>query len=394
MKNKHILHITAVTEVFPEGQKCVGAVLEYDRPLAVLGITPSSYLAPGRRIRDAFVCRNADGEKGEGSFVYLALSEDDEAAATYFAGQPWESVAARVIPAKVTVEQREAVKAADGTVLDAAPSDENDRVRNLLVEEFSQGFFEGLAYNLFVPRNYDPKKKYPLIQFIHDAAVCSEQHEATLAQGVGALVWMTERAQEKQECFVLAPQFAPPTIVEDDWSVDPRLETAKRLLDHIADSYSIDRSRIYTTGQSMGCMSSMVLNLRYPDYFAASLFVAGQWDETLFRDCGLRDAHFWFINSQGDAKAFPGMNQITVALERDGAKIAREVWNAGESQESYREKAMALIGTGANMIYTPFEMTTIANGWHSDGGEHHINTWRYAYGIEAIHEWLFSQHKG
>jgi predicted peptidase len=182
--------------------------------------------------------------------------------------------------------------------------------------------------------------------------------------------------------------------VDDDWNVDHRLEVGKRLLDKIVSEYSIDTDRLYTTGQSMGCMSSMVLNLRYPDLFAASLLVAGQWDERQFEGSGLQDKKFWFINSQGDAKAFPGMNQILYVLEKEGAHVVREVWDAKGSQEEHEASAKKLISTGANIIYTPYEMTSIANGWSSHGGEHHITTWQYAYNEKAIRDWLFDQKKG
>ncbi|MCC8066206.1 MAG: hypothetical protein LIO94_03770 [Clostridiales bacterium] len=393
MNHSHIKEILAITEVMPEGQKCTEAMLTYDTEFAVGSLNAAAFRVEERTIESVTVCCNADGDEGDGCYVLLKLSPEDEAAATYFPGHPWEGVGARVIPASLSVAQTESIRAKDGSEIAPADADKNTGVKNLLVEEFVQGSFEGLSYNLFLPRDYDPAKSYPLVQFIHDAAVCSEQTECALAQGVGALVWMTKEAQEKHPCFVLAPQYAPPSIVDDDWSVDDRLETGKRLLDKIVSEYSIDKNRLYTTGQSMGCMSSMVLNLRYPDLFAASFLVAGQWDERQFRGSGLQDHKFWFLNSQGDAKAFPGMNQILVELEKDGAKIAREVWRTGESQETYTKKAEALLATGADIIYTPYDITTVADGWHSNGGEHHINTWRHAYSIDAIHEWLFAQHK-
>ncbi|MCD8118420.1 MAG: hypothetical protein LUE29_02820 [Lachnospiraceae bacterium] len=389
MNNLHIKRITAVTEVFPDGQKCTGVELSYDCIFKEEMVTREDFEVQNRTVLSASV-RPGKGEGG--CTVYLALSPDDRDAATYLPpGPPSEGGMAHVIPARVRVAQIHNLTAEDGSRIPEAPCDENDAVRNFLVDEFIQGEFEGLAYNLFVPRNYDAAKKYPLVQFIHDASVCSDEVLCTLAQGVGALVWMTEEAQAKQECFVLAPQFAPPTIVEDNGWVDERLETEKRLLDKIVRDYSIDPSRLYTTGQSMGCMSSMVLNLRYPNLFAASFFVAGQWDERQFRGSGLQNKNFWFLNSQGDAKAFPGMNQILVVLEREGAKVAREVWRADEFQETYRKKLEKLAATGANMIYTPYEITTVADGWHSGGGEHHVTTWKHAYGIEAVREWMFSK---
>jgi len=380
--NSQVNRITAVTEVFPDGRRCVAAVLEYAKE--PLHANLEDYLVEGRQITDV---------KKEGAVVTISLSPDDEAAKLYVPGEPWENVPARLIPAKIMVQQVKDLMARDGSLIPAAKPDENDRERNLLEEEFVTGSFEGLAYNLFIPRNYDPSVQYPLVQFIHDAAVCGPQTGLTLAQGHGALSFMTPEAQSAHACFVLAPQYDMPAIVDDDWNVDHRLEVGRRLLDQIVSQYSIDPNRLYTTGESMGCMSSMVLNLRNPDYFAASYFVAGQWDERAFRGAELSDKHFWFICSQGDAKAFPGMNQILCVLEREGAKIAREVWRADWSGDVYSEKAKALIDTGANIIYTPYEITSVANGWHSDGGEHHVNTWRTAYDIEAVRDWLFAQHK-
>lgn len=396
MKNPHIRHITAVTRVLPDGQKCTGALLEYDGVIDRRSVNRNTFSVKDRTVTEAYVCRGPE-DKGEGDGIYvtLCLSPLDEGASTYFPGQPWENVPASMIPGSVKVNQQEDIRRADGGVMEKCRQwDESDGNRDLLVEEFVQGSFEGLAYNLFIPRDYDPDRKYPLVQFIHDASVCSADVKATLAQGVGALVWMTREAQAKHPCFVLAPQFAPPSIVDDDWNVDHRLEVEKRLLDRIVSLYSIDTRRLYTTGQSMGCMSSMVLNLRYPDLFAASLFVAGQWDEEAFRGSGLERGRFWFINSQGDAKAFPGMNQILVELEKAGARVARQVWSAGADQDEYAELTRGLVESGANVIYTPFEMTTVAKGWHSGGGEHHVHTWRYAYGIEAVREWMFAQARG
>jgi poly(3-hydroxybutyrate) depolymerase len=40
----------------------------------------------------------------------------------------------------------------------------------------------------------------------------------------------------------------------------------------------IDKKRLYTTGQSAGCMRSISMDIKYPDLFAASLLVAGQGD--------------------------------------------------------------------------------------------------------------------
>ena len=370
-----IERVTAVTEVFQGGTRVTEALLSVSGPFSPADLDPSALSVQQITEDGKISARTVTGvRKQDDKTVVLALSPEDQHAAVYRSGDPWTGVRARILPARILVN-----------------GIENDATENRICDDFETGTFGDICYSLYVPRGYDPKKSYPLVQFIADASACGSDPRLSVQQGYGAVSFADPRQQEKHPCFVLCPQFDIPAIVDDDGHVDARLETAKRLLDHVIQTYSIDRNRIYTTGQSMGCMSSLVLNLRYPDLFAASFFVAGQWNENAFRGAGLEDRHFWFLSSQGDAKAFPGMNQILAVLEREGAEVARKVWDAGLDQEAYRKMAKDLTETGANMIYTPFRMETVADGWRRIGGEHHVDTWRYAYRIDAIHDWLFDQ---
>ena len=51
---------------------------------------------------------------------------------------------------------------------------------------------------------------------------------------------------------------------------------------------------------------------------------------------GLEKQKLWLICSQGDAKAFPIMNQMCVAMEQAGAKVLRRVIENNLSQDEYR----------------------------------------------------------
>lgn len=381
MNNPNVKHITAVTKVFGDGQKCIAAEVEYDRPL------PPSVSPAGFEVQN----RTVTGARVEGNTVFLSLSPEDAPAATFHPGMPWERLPPRIDPARAVVTQVRPIPAPDGGEIAPAGADENDRVKNLVADDFVQGTFEGIAYNLYIPKGLAPGERCPLVQFIHDAGPCGPDPRLTLAQGNGATVWAEPEFQARHKCFVLAPQFDGPPIVDDEGHVDPRLETAKRLLDRICAQYPVDRDRLYTTGQSMGCMSSIVLNCRYPGLFAASLLVAGQWSE---RDIpNLERARLWIVNSVGDAKSFPGMNQITCELESRGVRVARRVMDARAAPEAWNAAAAELAATGASVIHTPFAIESVAGGWHSRGGEHHVATWALAYNVEAIREWLFSQRK-
>jgi predicted peptidase len=154
--------------------------------------------------------------------------------------------------------------------------------------------------------------------------------------------------------------------------------------------YNIDKNRVYTTGQSMGCMASIEMLIRYPDLFAAALLVAGQWDAT--KMSVLTKAKLWVIVSEGDRRAFPGMNASMAALEAAGAKISRATWNGQASAEEFALDVSKMIAEGNNIKYTVLARgTVVPEGQRDDPGNNHVHTWRIAYAIEGLRDWLFSQ---
>jgi predicted peptidase len=79
----------------------------------------------------------------------------------------------------------------------------------------------------------------------------------------------------------------------------------------------------------------LLLIKKYPDMFAGAMLVAGQWDPT--KVTPLKN-NLWIVVSQGDAKAYLGMNAITNTLEKEGgAKVSRAIWDgrANESEFTY-----------------------------------------------------------
>ena len=139
-----------------------------------------------------------------------------------------------------------------------------------------------LQYFLYVPENYDESKSYPLVQFIPDSSVVGKEAVNYLTQGWGGLIWATDEEQAKHPSFVVVPIFTE-TIVDDNFNHSAQIDVAMRLLQSLTETYSIDRDKIYTTGQSMGGMTSFHLSTACPDFFAAYLFVGSQWDVSLLK---------------------------------------------------------------------------------------------------------------
>ncbi|WP_066094644.1 peptidase [Xanthomonas massiliensis] len=431
----HARSATAITRVFGDGIRLVAVAVEYDTPVESAGLSAASFRVQGRTVTGAYASTSADpaDRAAAGRFVIVALSPEDENAALAEklpgagggagpgsagsgaggaggagggpggpGGGPGK---AGDIPTYDTVyrtAQAEVVQAgtvrteAGRSIAASGAALATTQVANLIVDDFRQLEFQdaktgrALRYNLFVPKDYDARKSYPLVLFMHDAGATSDVTRTTLYQGLGAVVWASPENQARRPCFVLAPQY-PEIIADDDSHTSNALDTTIDLIKALADEYSIDRTRLYTTGQSGGCMMSIAMDIKYPGFFAASFLVAGQWDPALVKP--LASQKLWILVSQDDSKAFPGENAITAVLEKEGARISRATWDGTWDAAQFRAAFEKIDAEGSPINYVTFAKgTVIPRGDSSAGASGHRNTWRIAYTIEPIREWVFRQH--
>ena len=249
-----------------------------------------------------------------------------------------------------------------------------------------------LQYQLYVPESYDESKSYPLIQFIPDASVVGRDADYVLTQGWGGLIWATDEEQAKHPAFVVVPVFTE-TIVDDNFNHSEQIEVAVRLIQSLTETYSIDTNRLYTTGQSMGGMTSFYLNATYPSLFAASLFVGSQWDNSILNV--LEDDSFFYIVSAGDPKASVGQAGLMEVFDGDGAAYSHAEWSAQDDAETQNAAVTAMLAEGNSANFVTFTLgTTLAEGQTSGGGAgEHMTSFDYAYKIEAVRDWLFGQVK-
>ena len=247
-------------------------------------------------------------------------------------------------------------------------------------------------YNLFIPENYDETKEYPLVLFIHDRGVLSKDVKTTLYQGDGAVIWATASDQLRHECFVLAPQYWH-TMVNDESEAYKEMDATVNLLNDLLSKFNIDKNRLYTTGQSMGCMASIEMLIKYSNLFAGALLVAGQWSAEKMST--LINENMWVIVSEGDLKAFPGMNASMKALEEKGALVSRGVWDGTSPISDLTEEAKKMVKEGNHILYTALKKgTVVPDGIPDTGINNHMNTWRIVYRIQGVRDWLFEQVKG
>ncbi len=391
-----ISNITAITEVFGDGQRLTGVILEYPVEIDGKKLSKDTFEVLDRTILNIYTNDISEKTKNpkNGKYIIIELDPKDKNSAIFT-----KELRKEFKEKKVSLIQKNKIYTTKNTVIN--PSKKvltNNNSRDLIVEDFKQFEFKDsktgltLGYNLYIPKNYDKNKKYPLVLFMHDAGPTDlKETIVALIQGNGAIVFASPEEQAKHEAFVLAPKYNKP-VVDDDGNVDPLLDTTLNLLDYLTKEYSIDTNRLYTTGQSMGGMMSIVMNFRQPDLFAASYLVACQWNPDVVSP--MSKNNIWIIVSTGDTKAFPGMNAITDVLKKNGAKVAYASWKGTYTPEEFKLGVNDILKENANINYTTLEKGTVVpeNVGNSKGGEHNY-TWAIAYDIEGIRDWLFSQSK-
>ena len=399
------LNATAITRVFGDGMRLVAVAVEYREPLTA--VDQNAYHVAGRHITSAYLSDRIDGAPAaSGRYLILELNPDDDGALlTVKKGRPAsqsKNDPAKNGPGKVGDKNDSAptLKPAEAEVQIGGETLKTSRTLNPVFDDFQQYEFTDAAtgktvrYNLFAPKNPAAGARYPLVLFMHDAGVTGTIVKAPLYQGNGAIAWATPEAQAENPCFVLAPEYDE-IIVDDTSTASNYLDATLNLIRALIKDHPIDEKRLYTTGQSGGGMMSIAMNIKYPDFFAASYLVACQWNPELLTPA-MKDLKWWITVSEDDSKAYPGETAITEKLARFGAKVARGEWNAQWTAAEFAEAFTKMDAEHANINFVHFAKGSVFKTEaeaNAGGASGHTATWKYAYNIAPIREWIFRQQK-
>lgn len=394
-----IRSVTSVTEVFGTGQQITHIIVEFNERVVNSQLSKNTFTVSDRTVEKIY--SNTRPERTDivkdGRFVIIELNPKDSGASLRLEGN--DEVGFQMKKATSKITQKEDILFTNGKKLEKSIAIlENNKTRNLIVENFKQFVYKdpktgtSVKYNLYIPKNYDKNKKYPLVLFMHDKGVLSEDTKTALFQGNGATSFAAPEEQARHEAFVLAPQYSR-QVVDDNGDITSDLDATVNLIrDYLISKYSIDEKKLYATGQSMGGMMAIVMNYKYPELFAASYLVACQWNPKEVST--MAKNNLWITVSTGDAKAYPGMNSITSELIKRGATVAKDNWRADYTDAQFLEGARKVIAQKSNIKYTTLEKGT--NPYlpkDANPGLEHSGTWKVAYNIPGIKDWMFLQSK-
>ena len=402
----HVIASRSVSQVYGDGQKVAYIMVRYDHPIDGSSVSAADYEVEGHEVADAFTSstETPDGRADKGNYVIImlkntlhldatdttrtqqggkteTLDEQQHAIPQIVAGSHPERKA-NPYPTTVVFRQVAAVKGTDGKSYTEKLLLRNTMAKTLVVDDFAQAVYhdqltgDSLRYNIFVPTDTATTEKYPMVIFLHDASCAGQEDTYTLRQGLGAVVWATPEEQAKHPCIVVAPQFDE-VVVDDNYNQTASAETTADLVKAIIAKYPIDTTRVYITGQSMGCMMTYLLMSKHPSLFTAGLLVAGHWRASDLAPMSKKP--LWLVSSAGASKT--GAEQAIAEWQQHGGVAATAEWPL-TATDAERDAATAdLLAKGGNIHYA-----------HLTSGSH-FDTWRVAYSFRAVRDWLFSQHK-
>lgn len=206
----------------------------------------------------------------------------------------------------------------------------------------------GLPCRVLLPARYDPNRhRYPLVVSLHGSAERGTNNIAQLKNGLDAF----ERMRHSHPCIVVAPQLPKgQTFGGLRYGGDtPGQRRAVELVRELAGRKSVDPSRIYGVGFSMGAIGIWDMLARHPGLFTAAVLVAGELD--VANAPALVNFPLWTVVGGRDKRVPPDST-------REFARIVEK-----------------LSGTA--------KVTEVAEAGHE--------VWRAAFAHQPLWDWLFAQ---
>ena len=236
----------------------------------------------------------------------------------------------------------------------AAPAPAQDAVDGFAARRFTSNGVS-MPYRLFLPDLRARSTPLPIVVYLHGGNGRGTDNLKQISGGNtnGTHVWTTAEMQARHPAFVLAPQLPD----DKDWGaadsehLTPYASLVLELLTRLSKEFSIDRDRVYLTGQSLGGRGTWDLISKRPELFAAAVPLCG--DGNAARVVKARALAIW---------AFHGARDAVVPVTGS------------------RELVTALKAAGSSIRYTEYP----------DAAH---NVWTLAYPDRELAEWLFAQRR-
>jgi pimeloyl-ACP methyl ester carboxylesterase len=123
---------------------------------------------------------------------------------------------------------------------------------------------ETLKHVVYVPKNLEPGRKYPLAVYLHGSCDVCVTHERILIES-GLQWWHSyEKNVQREPTFLVAPAGGA-----RGWTSPARRDAVFEIIDGLLKEFPVDPRRIYIMGFSMGAAGAWDYIQKRPGFFAA-----------------------------------------------------------------------------------------------------------------------------
>jgi len=263
----------------------------------------------------------------------------------------------RKVPAKnVTPGAGSKPSAGGGKVKPAAAKNRySGDLKHYEARTFTDKAGKSINYHLMKPVDFDAKKSYPVLLFLHGRGGCGSKNKKNLTDANVPKIFAADALRAKYPAIVLVPQCPRGSF----WAGSlfgrkrPTMDALViGMLDAVGKEFKTDKNRLYITGLSLGGFGTFGTVSARPDLFAAAAPVCGGWPGAKGVK-GMAAVPFWIFHGGAD-NVVPAMLSKSIA---DALKAA-----------------------GGTVKHTEYP------------GVGH-NSWTRAYNTPELWEWLFAQKK-
>jgi predicted peptidase len=219
-------------------------------------------------------------------------------------------------------------------------------------------------YQVYVPRDFDPKKKWPVILFLHGVG---ERGDDGLQQTDLGIAHAIRKDESRFPVIVVMPQCRK----DKRWIHADMQAQALAALEKSVREFHGDRERIYLTGLSMGGYGTWDVTAKYPGKFAAYVPISGG----IYGPPKVPDAR---VGLAGDPSVQDPYAETAKRIGSTPIWIFHGASDDTVPVEESRKMAQALQAAHANIRYTEYP------------GVGH-NSWDKAYAEPDLIPWLLSQ---
>jgi len=166
---------------------------------------------------------------------------------------------------------------------------------------------------LYLPADYSTtgENSWPLLLFLHGSGEKGDDLELVKKHGPPKL--LQQEAQQKAWPFITV---SPQCPRETRWNAAELV----KLVEHVANTYRVDRRRIYVTGLSMGGSGTWSLLAEKPGLFAAAMPICGKGDPAAAEK--IAKTPVWiFVGRKDKAQTVENCGQMEKALREAGGDV-------------------------------------------------------------------------